>query len=112
MRALALAALLSVAGCGGGLATPPLGAHEAGEPSLVVPYPPPPARVEIVRPPPADDVERVWVDGQWRWEANRWVWHSGDYQLPQPGAVYAPPETVRLADGTLIHRPGRWRIAP
>lgn len=98
-------------GCGASVPTPPLGAHGPGDASWVVPFPPPPARVEILRDA-ALDGSKVWVDGQWVWETNRWVWRPGSFQLPQPGAVYAPPETVRLADGTLIHRPGVWRMAP
>ncbi len=103
---------LGAPGCSSAVPTPPLGEHGEGDASVEVPYPPPPAQVEILPDPPDDGVARIWVDGEWTWRARRWTWTSGHWVLPQPGAVYAPPQTIRLNDGTLMHRPGGFRLAP
>lgn len=91
------------------LPTPLLGSHE-GDELIVVPFPPPPARVEIIPPRPVDK-RAVWLDGEWRFEAHRWRWQAGRWEVPQPNAVYAPATTVRLGDGTLVWFAGTWHIA-
>jgi hypothetical protein len=100
--ALALGAAL--AACSAKLPVPPLGPH-TGDTPVIVPYPPPAARVEIV---PPGLPEQVWIDGQWEWQARRWVWRAGVWEKPVPAATYAPPVTVRLSDGTLAWFEGRW----
>lgn len=98
-------------GCGATpLAVPPSGPHVDEEP-IVVPYPPPPARVEIVPAPPKNVAEPVWIDGEWEWHARRWVWSAGRWEASRPGAYRAPPTTVALSDGTLAYFPGTWHPA-
>ena len=86
-------------------------AHAAGYPehpvTVVVPYPPPPARVEIV--PPAPGEREVWVDGQWIWRGSHWVWQAGGWQVPPADSYYAPPVTLRQQDGSLAYFEGGWR---
>jgi hypothetical protein len=105
--ALALAALALVA-CGSSLRVPKSGPHVDEEPVLV-PYPPPPARVEVIPSPPANVRGAVWIDGEWLWKGARWVWQSGQWQAPYPDGYYAPPATLRLADGSLVYFPGTWK---
>ena len=53
--------------------------------------PPPPPRVETVRParPGAD---WIWVDGYWYPEGRRYVWHKGYWSRPPyPGARWVAP---------------------
>ena len=87
---------------------PPSGPHTADEPAIAVPYPPPPARVEIVPPGGAD--KAVWIDGEWQWRSRRWVWLPGRWEVPYPGAYYAPATTVRRADGALVWFAGAWHV--
>jgi hypothetical protein len=72
-----------------------------------VPYPPPPARVEVV--PPAPRKGLVWVDGQWAWAWKRWQWEAGGWVAAPPGATFARWATVRLDDGRLFFAPAAWR---
>ena len=105
-----LGLVLLVAACGSPLPLPPLGPH-LSESFIIVPYPPPPAHVEIIPEPPTTAVDMVWVDGEWRWKGRRWVWNGGQWQLPQPGAYFAFGTTVRLSDGTLAWFAGQWELA-
>jgi hypothetical protein len=73
---------------------------------VVVPYPPPPARVEIV-PPPVEGA--VWLDGEWDWQGASFAWRRGRWVKPPPGARYSPWTTVRGEDGTVYFAPGVWR---
>lgn len=109
--ALAGALALGAAGpgCGDSLPVPRTGPHVSGEP-VVVPYPPPPAKVEIVEDPPPQLAQvGVWVDGSWLWTSRRWEWQAGRWQEPIEGAYYARPTTVRRGDGTLVWFPGAWQ---
>ncbi|MSP24135.1 MAG: hypothetical protein EXR75_03005 [Myxococcales bacterium] len=91
------------------LPTPPDGPH-AGDAPLIVPYPPPVARVELI--PPRRRQEAVWLDGAWAWRVDRWSWTRGKWALvPEPGAYYAPPMTVRRRNGELFHFAGQWHRA-
>lgn len=74
-----------------------------------VPYPPPPARVEIVPDPPADDA--VWVDGEWVWQGGRWAWRAGRWVVVPPGVAFAPWTSVRSSNGTLHVAEGTFRDA-
>jgi hypothetical protein len=93
------ACLVAVA-CGSTLPTPPLGDH-IGDTSVVVPFPPPPMRVDVVADPPAGMKHPVWIDGEWTWHATRWVWQAGEWIDLEPRQVYARPTIVRLSDGNL-----------
>ncbi|HVY46709.1 MAG TPA: hypothetical protein VHB21_12560 [Minicystis sp.] len=111
LASLAIAASVSVAACGFKVATPVTGPHENEEP-ITVPYPPPPARVETIpAPPKGQEKTAVWVDGAWEWRQRRWVWVPGDWEVPEKNSYYAPPMTIRLADGSLAYFPGAWRSA-
>lgn len=92
-------------GCPATVPTPPLAGHEADVPETV-PYPPPPARVELLPPRPSD--EATWVDGEWLWTESGWAWRPGSWEHPRPGARWAPPLSVRLPHGELVHYRGRW----
>jgi len=76
---------------------------------IQIPYPPPPARVEVV--PPQPNSSAVWIDGEWTWTGRRWAWKYGRWVVPPPGAAYSPWVTVRARDATLYFAPGIWRDA-
>ena len=113
-RALLLLAapggLILLAGCGASLPVPRTGPHSPDEPALVVPYPPPPAQVEVIQPPPEGLEKAVWIDGEWQWRSRRWVWLPGRWEVPYPDAYYAPAATVRRADGDLVSFAGVWHF--
>jgi len=73
---------------------------------VVVPYPPPPARVELIPPAPSDTA--VWVDGTWRWTGRDYIWIAGRWQEPIEEAHYAPAKTERLPDGGVSYSPGTY----
>jgi hypothetical protein len=105
-----LVALVLLTACGRQIPTPKLSSHE-NEPFVIVPSPPPPARVEFVpRLPKEERRGEVWVDGEWEWKGRRWIWRAGGWEVPEPGASYAPPATIRLADGTIAYFPGTWKV--
>lgn len=111
LTAAALGVLLMV-GCGEPFPVPRTGPHLRGDP-VVVPYPPPPAKVEVIDDPPPELAGRVvWVDGSWLWTSRRWAWQPGGWQEPIPGAYYARPTTVRRGDGTLVWFAGTWTFDP
>lgn len=107
---LALLAPLSLAACGYTLPTPPRGPHTADDPAVLIPYPPPPARVEIIPLPPEGLSGAVWLDGEWQWRGRRWVWLPGRWEVPFPGAYYALATAVRRATGDLIWFAGAWHF--
>ena len=76
---------------------------------LEVDYPPPPARVEFVGDPPADNT--VWLNGEWFWTGRRWAWKRGGWVVVPEGAAYAKLTMVRRGDGKLFAAPGTWRNA-
>jgi hypothetical protein len=104
-----VALLVAILGCGGSLPVPasaeqPAGAFER------VPYPPPPARPELVPEAPRSDA--VWVDGEWRWEGTRWAWLLGAWVVPPTGSDgYARWAWKRDRRGQLYVAPGSWRSA-
>lgn len=97
---------LVLAACGSSLPTPVTGTHPPGCAAFVeVPYPPPPARVEMIPEKPREGA--VWVDGEWAWRGKRWSWEKGGWAMP-PEGFYAPWVLVRREDGSLYHVRGRW----
>ncbi len=76
---------------------------------LEIPYPPPPARVEVV--PETTVTGAVWVDGEWGWTGKRWSWSRGYWSVPPAGAQFAPWLTIRGIDGRLYMAKGVWRSA-
>ena len=104
---IAFAVLFGAAGCGHALPRPELVAQPGRvDDWTIVPYPPPPARVEVVPPAPRRDV--VWVDGEWRWEGRRWIWHLGGWFAAGTALRHAPWDLQRLPDGLLRWAPGAW----
>jgi len=105
--ARALVVLLGSA-CGSRLPGPPTGPHPVnGTVYLDIPYPPPPARVEVIPPIPRDR-GAVWVDGEWEWQGKRWNWLAGGWVVPPARAYFAPWLVYRLDNGRLLFAPGAW----
>jgi len=74
---------------------------------IVVPYPPPTARAEIILPKPGDRV--VWIDGEWTWDRRRWIWQRGRWEVPPTGAHYATSKIVPMPNGSLGWVAGGWQ---
>lgn len=103
-----LAALLVACSSGPSVPEPARGPH-TGEDPVPVPFPPPPARPDVVGAPPAEAIDPVWIDGQWMWQGRQWVWEPGQWWERPADQVYAAPAIVRLADGSLAWFEGHWR---
>lgn len=73
-----------------------------------VPYPPPPARVELVPEQPRE-AGAVWIDGEWEWNGKQWAWVYGRWVVPPAGATFSRWATVRRSDGALFYASGTWR---
>lgn len=102
---------LTLGSCGGSsLPQPARGPHVDGEP-IAVPFPPPPARPDVIGSAPPDAKDPVWVDGQWVWRGRSWVWQPGQWWERPPDQVWAAPAIVRLVDGQLVWFEGQWRAA-
>ena len=105
-RAIASSLILE-ASCGlSRLPRPPYTAHASAE-LVAIPYPPPPARVEVI--PSTPEETAVWVDGEWSWSGRRWNWRRGRWVIPPHGAAFAPWQAVRGAKGNLYIAPGIWK---
>lgn len=106
VRAVVIACALSIFSCGSAIPVP-----EYGNPSSdlleEVPYPPPPARVELLPAPPND--RSVWIDGEWSWNGRRWAWVEGRWVMPPSGYRFTPWVVVRRRDGSFLYSPGFWR---
>lgn len=96
-----------LAGCAPALPLPELAEHDSASPPVVVPYPPPAARVEQVPERPTADA--VWIDGYWRWTGSGYDWVAGVWRVPLPGRAYAPADTVRRRNGELLWYAPRWK---
>lgn len=99
----------ALGGCGPASLPVPLRGHHVGKDPVPVPFPPPPARADIVPGRPSDAVDPVWVDGQWVWRGRQWVWQPGQWWERPPTQIWAAPSVVRLASGDLAWFEGRWR---
>jgi hypothetical protein len=107
LRALTLVlALPSLASCGRSLPTPRTGPQPENA-FIEVPYPPPPARVEVL--PKQPHAGAVWVDGQWLWQGQRWIWSPGGWVAAPARAYFAPWALERASDGRLRFAPPSWR---
>jgi hypothetical protein len=94
--------------CGSSLPLPITGPHPAQSTAYAeVPFPPPPAQVEIV-PPRPKEAGAVWVDGEWAWQGRGWAWLPGGWVVPPPRSYFAPWLVYRLDDGRLLFAPGAW----
>jgi hypothetical protein len=79
--------------------------------SLVVPYPPPPAKVETMPPAPTNPA-CVYLDGQWTFGSRDWQWVAGAWVIAPGGCAFVRQRLFWLALGSegseLRFRPGRW----
>ena len=110
-RAVAAVALLLaclVMACSSGLPRPPAGRTPV-DAMIEVPYPPPPARVEVV--PAQAEPLTVWLDGTWEWDGKSWKWAEGAWMRPPANAYYTPWKTLRHKDGRLFFARASWRGA-
>jgi hypothetical protein len=73
-----------------------------------IPYPPPPARVEIVPDRPKNS-DAVWIDGEWDWTGARWAWQYGRWVVPPQGATFSKWVVARRSDGVLLLASGVFR---
>ena len=105
LRALGSCALLllPLVGCGSRHPEAPRGAHPPSD-AVVVPYPPPPAKVEEVPAQPGANC--VWTDGYWEF-TDRWEWQDGAWVVAPAHCRLAPVE-LRRQQGQLWHARPRW----
>ena len=108
MRAMDVLVTLSLAlvACGASLQQPAR-APQPPNAFVIVPYPPPAARVETLPRPP--NPAAVWVDGQWSWGGAGWSWTPGAWVEPPPGGRFAA--WALELDGQLRFAPASWRDA-
>lgn len=85
---------------------PPTGPTPA-DALIAVPYPPPPAHVEVI--PPRKVETEVWVGGQWDWDGEAWKWTPGAWITPPANAYFTRWTTVRRSDGQLFFARAAWR---
>jgi hypothetical protein len=105
---IALTLPLLAVGCGSAFPKPAL-APQPPAAFSEVPYPPPPARVEMVPERPKGDPP--WIDGSWVWEGGQWRWLAGGWVVPAQGSVYSLSETRRRPDdGAVLYAPAAWRM--
>jgi hypothetical protein len=98
--------MLLLSACSSSLPRPPTGrVPTAG--MMEVPYPPPPARVEVIPPQPGK--LDVWIDGQWDWGGRAWQWLPGSWLTPPPNAYFTRWTTMRTIDGRLLFARAAWR---
>ena len=91
--------------CAERVRVPEVASHN-GDTPVLVPYPPPAARAEVI--PQAPSEEALWVDGYWMWKGTTYSWYAGRWVKPGPGMGYAPAEVVRLRDGNLMFYAPKW----
>ena len=104
--ACGIASGAALLGCGSSLPKPASGPVPQ-DALLEVPYPPPPARVEII--PPRPNTTSVWIDGQWEWVGEKWRWLPGGWVNAPANAYFTPWTTVRRSDGRLFYAKAAWR---
>lgn len=87
----------------------PTGEHPPGAPEIIVPTPPPEARVEMLPLARGDGCR--WLGGDYERVGSAWRFRKGRWVRAPRGCLYAVP-TTRYEDtkhGTvLVHRPGVW----
>lgn len=106
MRAVTLFSTLCFLGCGSSLPAPAAAEHPLSA-YVEVPYPPPAALAETV-PPRPDQRGVVWIDGEWRYHGDSYVWRRGGWVTPPPGSRFAPWRAWYRRDGRLMLAPGTW----
>lgn len=96
---------LFLLGCSSSLPAPSMTEHPLAT-YAEVPYPPPAALAETVPDRPNDSV--VWVDGEWIFHGEGYVWRRGGWVTPPPGSQFAPWHTFYRSDGRLMMARGTW----
>ena len=92
-------------GCSGSLSAPPTTQHPLSA-YVEVPYPPPAALAEMVPDPPTAGL--VWIDGEWRFHGEAYVWRRGGWVTPPPASHFAAWRSWYRRDGRLMMAPGTW----
>ncbi len=99
--------LLGLTACGRSLPGPPKGMPPSTA-FIEIPFPPPPAQIELI--PERPHGRSVWVDGSWEWTGMRWRWKDGGWFEPPPrGVVYSTWQTVRPSGTRLLFAHAAWR---
>lgn len=97
LLALGLAPMVTLAGCVVATAQPRN------------PYPAvPPARYEVIPPPPGPQAIWVWEPGHWHWNGGGYVWVRGHYVRRRPNWVRWVPGHWALERGAWVWVPGHW----
>jgi hypothetical protein len=74
---------------------------------VIVREAPPPIIVERRPPPPGQG--RIWIDGYWHWNNQRYVWQQGRWAAPpHERAVWVAPRYEKHEQG-YRYVPGQWR---
>ena len=107
MKASCLVFALALLGCGSSLPTPAATEHPLSA-YIPVPYPPPAALAETVPPQPKRDGGLIWLDGEWVFHGDSFVWRRGGWVLPPPGCRFAAWRTWYRRDGRLMMARGAW----
>jgi hypothetical protein len=93
-------------GCGSSLPPPPKGEHPLSA-YVEVPYPPPAALAETV-PDKPNRAGVVWVDGEWIYHGEGFVWRRGGWVMPPTASQFAAWHTFYRSDGRLMMARGTW----
>ncbi len=106
MSRLSFALVLALTACGSSLPRPATTEHPLAA-YAEVPYPPPAALAETVPERPKGDGV-VWIDGEWRFHGEGFVWRRGGWVTPPPASRFAAWHTWYRKDGRLMMAPGTW----
>lgn len=105
MQRLVPILLLVTAACGASVPAPPLTQHPLRA-YAEVPYPPPAALAETIPDRPRGDA--VWIDGEWVFHGQGFVWRRGGWVVPPPASQFAPWRSWYRRDGRLMLASGTW----
>jgi hypothetical protein len=105
-RTLVLA--FSLLGCGSSLPAPQAAQHPLAA-YIEVPYPPPAALAETVPERPSQ-AGAVWIDGEWAYHGQAFVWLRGGWVVPPPRSSFAAWRSWYRRDGRLMMAPGTWYV--
>ncbi|MEN9577924.1 MAG: hypothetical protein RJA70_933 [Pseudomonadota bacterium] len=105
LRWLPWIALAQIA-CSRTLPAPALTAHPSTA-YFAVPYPPPAALAETVPERPGN-ADVVWIDGEWIYRGQSFVWSRGGWVAPPLVGRFAPWRVWYQNDGRLMMAAGTW----
>jgi hypothetical protein len=98
--------LVALLGCSGSLPAPTAAQHPLAA-YVEVPYPPPAALAETVPARPAAS-SVVWIDGEWLYHGQGFVWRRGGWVVAPPAGRFAAWRSWYRRDGRLMLAPGTW----